>query len=172
MDFELPGKLHKALEREASDAGLSLHAHLIKKLESITPPIEAMNREAITAGLPKLVTFLSRVPGVEVLSSDATPDACWWVKLNIDLDHSLAWQVVQELGFVLNYISLEEPLPTVFKPVSPPPYMNGGPKDFLSWVIEPTCNYIDPAWIAEALEGRMPRPVDDLGQWDSDDEST
>jgi hypothetical protein len=80
--------------------------------------------------------------------------------------------VVQELGFVLNYISLEEPLPTVFKPVSPPPYMNGGPKDFLSWVIEPTGNYIDPAWIAEALEGRMPRPVDDLGQWDSDDEST
>ena len=170
MDLELPSKLHKALEREASDAGRSLNAHIIEKLESVTPPIEAMRREVIAAGLPKLVAFLSRVPGVEVLSSDSTPDAHWWVKLNLDLDHSLAWQVVQELGFVLNYISLEEQLPTVFKPVSPPPYMNGGPKDFLSWVIESTDACIDPAWIAEALEGRLPRPVEDLAQWDSDDD--
>ena len=92
MDLELPSKLHKALEREASDAGRSLHAHVIKKLESVTPPIEAVTREVIAAGLPKLVAFLSRVPGVEVLSSDSTPDAFWWVKLNLDLDHPLAWQ--------------------------------------------------------------------------------
>jgi len=45
MDLELPSKLHKALEREASDAGRSLHAYIIEKLESVTPPIEAMRRE-------------------------------------------------------------------------------------------------------------------------------
>lgn len=172
MDLELPSKLRKALEREASDAGRSLHAHIIKKLESITPPVEAVKREVVAVGLPKLIAFLSRVPGVRVISSDSTPDAFWWVKLNLDLENSLAWQVVQELGFVLNYISLQEKLPTVFKPVSPPPYMNGGPKEFLSWVIESTYNYIDPAWIAETLEGRLPRPVEDLTQWNSDDEST
>lgn len=171
MDLELPSKLHNALEREASDAGRSLHAHVVKKLESITSPVEAIDRGVVTTGLPKLVAFLSRVPGVKVLSSGSTPDVFWWVKLNIDLDHSLAWQVVQELGFVLNYISLEEKLPTVFKPVSPAPYMNGGPKEFLSWVIESTYNYIDPAWIAETLEGRLPRPVDDLAQWNPDHEA-
>ncbi|MDR6889438.1 MULTISPECIES: hypothetical protein [Variovorax] len=168
MDLELPGKLRKALEREASDAGRSLHAHIIKKLESVTPPVEAVKRQVVTAGLPKLVAFLSRVPGVTVLSSDSTADAYWWVKLNLDLEHPFAWQVVQELGFVLNYISLNEKLPTVFKPVSPPPYMNGGPHEFLSWVIESTYNYIDPALIAETLEGRLPRPVEDAAQWDPD----
>ena len=170
MDLDVPGKLRKTLEREASDAGRSLHAHIIKKLESITPPIEAVKREVLAAGLPKLVAFLSRVPGVNVFSSDLTSDGFWWVKLSIDLENPRAWQVVQELGFVLNCISLEEKLPTVFKPVSPPPYMNGGPSEFLSWVIESTYNYIDPALIAKTLEGRLPRPVEDQSQWNTDDE--
>jgi hypothetical protein len=51
------------------------------------------------------------------------------VKFAIDIEHPLAWSVVQELGHVLNYVSLEERLPTVFMPVSPPPYMNGGPDE-------------------------------------------
>ena len=93
-------------------------------------------------------------------------DAYWWVKLNIDIKNKYSWNVVQELGFVLNYISLNEPMPTVFKPVSPPPYMNGGPEDYLSWVIESTFNYIDPKWVKETLEGRLPNPVDDLEQWE------
>jgi hypothetical protein len=58
------------------------------------------------------------------------------VKLTIDIGHPLAWHVVQELGHVLNYLSTTERLPTTFKPVSPPPYLNGGPRAFLSWVIE------------------------------------
>jgi len=33
------------------------------------------------------------------------------------------WHVVQELGHVLNDLSLEERLPTTFKPMSPPPYL-------------------------------------------------
>ena len=67
------------------------------------------------------------MPGVRVLSSEVTPDAYWWVKLTIDIADPLAWRVVQELGFVLNDLSLQDKLPTVFKPVSPPPYLNGGP---------------------------------------------
>lgn len=168
MELNLPSKLALSLEREAAEANYTLHAHIIKKLESITPPVEAVDRKVLKQGLPKLVSFLSKVPGVRVLSSDLTADAFWWVKLDIDLDSPLAWSVVQELGFVLNYLSVSEQLPTVFKPVSPPPYLNGGPKQFLSWVIESTYNYIDPAWIAEALEGRLPRPVEDHGNWNSD----
>jgi hypothetical protein len=75
---------------------------------------------------------------------------------------------VQEFGHVLNYVSLNERLPTVFMPVSPPPYRNGGPNEFLSWVIE--CKDLDfmPENCAEWLEGRLPRPVDELDQWELD----
>ena len=69
---------------------------------------------------------------------------------------------------VLNDVSVSEKLPTVFKPVSPPPYLNGGPHEFLCWVIESEYNYIDPEWIAQELQNRMPRPVDDLAQWNDD----
>lgn len=170
MELTLPKSLQKPLEREAADANRTLHAHILKKLESVTPPVEAINPAVLKAGLPKLVDYLSRMPGVNVLSSQVTSDAYWWVKFTIDLQNPLAWQVVQELGFVLNDASIHDKLPTVFKPVSPPPYMNGGPQDFLSWVIESTYNYIDPAWIAQTLEGYLPRPVDDLSQWASGDE--
>ena len=120
-----------------------------------------------------LAEFLARVPaigGSRVFGSGKSGTA-WWIKFAIDIDDPLAWQVVQELGHVLNYLSVEEPLPTVFKPVSPPPYMNGGPRDFLSWVIE--CpNEMPPGTVAQWLEGRLPRPVDDLAQWagEEDDE--
>ena len=165
MELDLPSKLKKALEREAADARRELHAHIVRKLEGLTPPIDRIKPEVISKGLPKLLAYLNRIPGVKVISSDSTPDAYWWVKLNIDIEHPLAWNVVQELGFVLNYISVEEKLPTVFMPVSPPPYLNGGPRQFLSWVIESKFNYIDPKWIAEVLEGRLPRPVENEAEW-------
>lgn len=29
----------------------------------------------------------------------------WWIKFSLDTTHPLAWRHVQELGFVLNYVS-------------------------------------------------------------------
>ncbi len=165
MEVNLPKKLEKALEKEANDAKISLNAHIIKKLERTTPPSEYIDSKILKKGLPILVQFLNKIPSVEVISSDLTLDAYWWIKLNIDISHKLSWEVVQELGFVLNYISLSEPLPTVFKPVSPPPYLNGRAEEFLSWVIESTFNYIDPKWIKEVLEERLPNPIDDEKEW-------
>ena len=89
-------------------------------------------------------------------------------QFTIDLDHSQAWNVVQELGYVLNYLSLNERLPTVFMPVSPPPYMNGPAREFLSWVIESKDPDFTPATCVEWLRGRLPNPVDDLSQWPSE----
>lgn len=43
MELTLPGKLHKALEREAQDAKRTLHAHLVRKLENVTPPIDTID---------------------------------------------------------------------------------------------------------------------------------
>ena len=168
MELNLPTELLQALEREAQDAGRSLNEHLTQKLQSITPPVEAMDKAALKRGLKALVNFLQTVPAVTVMSSELSKDAFWWVKLKIDLAHPLAWSVVQELGHVLNDASVSEKLPTVFKPVSPPSYLNGGPHEFLCWVIESEYNYIDPAWIAEELQNRMPRPVDDLEQWNDE----
>jgi len=71
---------------------------------------------------------------------------------------------------VLNYMSLNERLPTVFMPVSPPPYMNGGPAEFLSWVIECRDKGFSPKKIAQWLESRLPTPVNDRDQWRHDDE--
>lgn len=126
-------------------------------------------------GFHKLLTFLARIPAVH---TNDTPwggfgsgmnDVGWWVKFSLDIDHSLAWSAVQEIGYVLNELSLSERLPTVFKPVSPPPYLNGGPRDYLSWVIECHDGTTRPGTIADWLEGRLPKPVEDITAWPEDD---
>jgi hypothetical protein len=126
----------------------------------------------------KLLEFLERVPSVQ---TNATPrrgfgsgsdDQLWWIKFSLDLDHPLAWSVVQELAYVLNTLSVQEPLPTRFKPVSPPPYLNGGPREYLSWVIECPTNDMEPDIVADWLEGRLPRPVDDEDAWSDEEEES
>ena len=120
-----------------------------------------------------LVQFLARIPSVQTNDTQSigigrgSNEDGWWVKFVLDLDHPLAWHTVQELGHVLNYLSVEERLPTTFKPVSPPPYMNGGPRDFLSWIIECPAGTISPDDLARWLEGRLPKPVDDEAQWET-----
>lgn len=121
-----------------------------------------------------LLHFLYDVPAIALTDTPSRgigsgiDGGIWWIKFAIDIDHPLAWRVVQEFGHVLNLLSLEEPLPTLFKPVSPPPYMNGGPADYLSWVIECPISKMSPSMVAQWLEGRLPRPVHDLSQWDVD----
>jgi hypothetical protein len=112
-----------------------------------------------------LERFLSRVPAIQTPVGKGRSDGGWWVKFGIAIDHPLAWHVVQELGHVLNYLSLDERLPTRFMPVSPPPYLNGGPGEFLSWVIECDDRNFKPGTVAKWLEGRLPQPVEDEAQW-------
>jgi hypothetical protein len=117
-----------------------------------------------------LEAFLQAVPALQLpLGRGFEEDGRWWVKFSIDTRHDLAWRVVQELAYVLNYLSVNERLPTIFKPVSPPPYLNGGPDEFLSWVIECSDPTFKPGTVAKWLEGRLPRPVNDLEQWKMDD---
>lgn len=115
-----------------------------------------------------LESYLMQIPGVfNPVAHGNDPDGQWWVKFSIDIENQFAWQVVQELGYVLNYLSVNERLPTVFKPVSPPPYLNGGPKEFLSWVVECSDKDFKPGTVAKWLEARLPQPVNDLEQWGS-----
>jgi hypothetical protein len=90
---------------------------------------------------------------------------CWSGAEGFRIRHDLAWRFVQGLGHVLNYVSIDERLPTVFMPVSPPPHENGGPEEFLSWVIECRDSGFTPDMAAEWLEGRLPQPVDDPAEW-------
>jgi len=115
--------------------------------------------------------YLKRVPGINVPIAFGGDTNGWWCKFQIDIDHRLAWNVVQEFGQILNYLSVEERLPTVFKPVSPPAYLNGGPREFLSWVIECSDPDFRPGTLMKWLEGRLPRPVDDESQWPAKDDA-
>ncbi len=119
----------------------------------------------------ELEAYLRRVPGVGgSVGKGRFDNGNWWVKFALDIGHPLAWHVVQEFGHVLNYLSVDERLPTVFMPVSPPPYLNGGPRRFLSWVIESRSAGFSPETCTQWLEGRLPRPVDDPSQWPADGE--
>jgi len=120
-----------------------------------------------------LEAYLTQVPAIGgIVGKGYHPDGLWWVKFRINIQHELAWQVVQEIGHVTNYLSLNERLPTVFYPVSPPPYMNGGPEEFLSWVIENSDKDFTPDKMQEWLEGRLPKPVNNEAEWltDSDED--
>ena len=124
----------------------------------------------MTGDFDPLLGFLERLPAMRLpagrrsIGAGMEGDGRWWVKFSLDTSHPLAWRVVQELGHVLNYLSADDRLPTVFKPVSPPPHMNGG-VDYLSWVIEAEDAKFTPATCAQWLEGRLPRPVDDPEKW-------
>jgi len=114
----------------------------------------------------KLTGFLKRIPSIsQTIGSGLYENGNWWVKFSIDINHNLAWQVVQELGHVVNYLSVSEKLPTSFYPVSAPPYLNGGPEDYLYWVIDSIQPDFTPDILEEWLEGRLPDPVSDLSQW-------
>ena len=83
MELTLPGKLHKALEREAQDAKRTLHAHLVRKLENVTPPIDTIDPRPRMPAAPDGVSGPRARRARAVLRSH--PDAYWWVKLTIDI---------------------------------------------------------------------------------------
>ena len=121
----------------------------------------------------KLLSFIEKLPAINLpagrksIGHGAFENGNWWVKFSLNTEHELAWRHVQEIGCVLNYLSVNERLPTVFKPVSPAPYLNGG-VEFLSWVIESIDPLFTPDKCAEWLEGRLPRPIGELEKWKID----
>jgi hypothetical protein len=73
-----------------------------------------------------LVDYFEKIPSIgKPIGFGSDEQGFWWVKFHIDIEHELAWNVVQELNCVINYLSVTERLPTVFYPVSPAPYLNG-----------------------------------------------
>lgn len=112
----------------------------------------------------KLKKLLERIPCVQG-SVVGNNEGGWYIKMSLDLDAKIVWNVIQELSFVLNNLSMTEKLSVVFKPVSPPPYLHGGPDLFLSWVIEPVSRDVDPELIADALVQYLPKPINEEQAW-------
>ncbi len=119
----------------------------------------------------ELLEFIKRIPAINIeIATGIYEDKNWWVKLSIDIKNNLAWNVVQEFGHIINYLSLDEKLPTIFYPVSAPPYMNGGPHDYLYWIIESKETSFTPGDLKEWLEGRLPSPIEDVKEWENNDD--
>lgn len=114
--------------------------------------------------MDELRNTLNLVPSVKVIGFDET-EIGWKVTLTIDIEHQLAWRVIQELASLLNDLSVEEKLPSKFWPISPPPYLNGGPDEYLTWVIESFSKEFTPDKCNEWITGRLPDPIDDEEQW-------
>lgn len=167
MAIRLGRDLQKAVKRTAKAKGISVPEQVRRLVEDNLSPYEPMPRHDLKLELDRLATFLKRLPAVKMIAHDVWPNGRWWLKLRVDSEHAVAWRVIQELGFVLNYISVDEKLPTVFKPISPPPYLNGG-VEFLSWVIESTSDHVDPAYIRSTLANRLPDVAHDASAWKVD----
>lgn len=117
-----------------------------------------------------IIEYLEKIPSINSpLATGSDEGGFWWIKFQIDINNEYAWQVIQELGSVINYLSINERLPTVFYPVSPAPYLNGGPNEFLSWIIETKDKEFKPGTLKKWLEGRLPNPVEDLDQWNMEE---
>ncbi len=124
-----------------------------------------------TRAFASLTGFLEKIPSVITpIQTGTHPDGLWWVQFQIDIGHPLAWHAVQELACVANYLSIEERLPTIFYPVSPAPYLNGGPQEFLSWILETRDSAFKPGTLMKWLEERLPQPVEDEEAWQTEEE--
>ncbi|HIG40054.1 MAG TPA: hypothetical protein EYQ14_05865 [Gammaproteobacteria bacterium] len=113
----------------------------------------------------KLCGLLARIPAIEQVIWSTELHNPWQVMFRIDLSHPIAWNIIQELGSILNYASYDEELKSVFKPVSLPPFKVGGPDGNLMWLIESNSTEWGPDICATWLTNKLPEPVDDPDAW-------
>ena len=169
MTIDIPDDLYYRLEQEANGLSTTIGQRLKDLLDQRVAPSANFDPDFIQNGLEKIRDLLRSIPGIGHVGISEPGTAYWWLKFDIDIKSKIAWQIVQELGHILNYLSVDDKLPTRFYPVSPPPYMNGGAEDFLSWVIEPSIPYVDPHHIYAFLNGRLPENYDKEESWLLDD---
>ncbi len=165
LKLDLPPEVDDRLTQEAKQLGMSREERVQELLNYGIAPAENLKPGFIPERLRELKDFIDQIPSVEVLSTSEPNEGRWWIKLQIDINSKTAWHVVQNLAFVLNEISVTETLPTTFKPTAPPPYLNGGPEEFLFWVIEADIPFLDPGVINAYLQQRLPDPVTDESAW-------
>ena len=79
----------------------------VRRMSNTTPDFE------------RLFAFIEKLPAINLpaarksIGHGVFKNGNWWIKFALDTKHALAWRHVQELGFVLNYVTVGERLPTV-----------------------------------------------------------
>jgi hypothetical protein len=117
-----------------------------------------------------LLESLRTVPAIhDPIGSGVGTEVRWWVKFGIDIAHPLAWNVVQELTRSELSVARGTAADRIHASLAAAVY-DEGPKDFLSWVIESTDSQFTPGDCAEWLKGRLPRPLSDPAQWNTEDQ--
>jgi len=165
MKINLSDSLLARLQKEAAGLDKPIEERVLEILDKAVPSESNFDKEYIKQGLDKMKDLLTKIPCINSVAISNFDNPFWWLKFSIDINSKIAWNVVQELGHILNYLSPNDKLPTTFYPASPPPYMNGGPGEFLSWVIEPTIPFVDTNTIFDYLNGRLPEDFDKEENW-------
>ncbi len=165
MTIIIKDDLSVRLTKEASELNTSVEERLTAILDKSLAPEKNFDRDYIQSGLENIKTLLKKIPCVRFIATSKIGEPFWWLKFGIDINSKIAWAVIQELGHILNYISINDKLPVKFYPVSPPPYINGGPEEFLSWVVEPVIPFVDTNIIYDYLIGRLPENYDKDESW-------
>jgi len=118
------------LQLEADALGKTIEERVIEILIDGIAPENNFDKEHINKCLENIKHVLAKIPCVQFIANSKTGEPFWWLKFHIDIHSKIAWTVVQELGYILNYLTLNEKLPTFFYLASPPLYLNGGLKNF------------------------------------------
>jgi len=67
----------------------------------------------MTHDFEKLLAVIEKLPAIflpagrKSIGFGSSVDGNWWVKFSLDTKHPLAWRHVQEIGHVLNYLSVD-----------------------------------------------------------------
>ena len=120
-------------------------------ISGIDPKVDKMSNSVDFA---TLLAYLRRIPAIEPeFGTDSNQAGAWLVKFRIYFGHPGAWKAGMDLGYVVNWIAIADPLPPLFKPVSAPPDMNGNePRELLWWLIECWTPSFTPGDLAQSLE--------------------
>ena len=62
-----------------------------------------------TRAFQSLIAYLEKVPAIDPsLETGTNEEGYWWIKFQIDIHNDYAWNVVQELACVVNYLSIND----------------------------------------------------------------
>jgi hypothetical protein len=122
-------------------------------------------RKEIKHNFNKLNTLLLSIPCVKSVDCYDEMEDLWSCHIRMDLTHEIVWHLIQGIAFVINDTSITGKLPATFYPTSPPPYLNGGPYNYLHWIIRSESPEFIPDYCCEWFINRFPNNPEFNESW-------
>jgi hypothetical protein len=107
MTINIPDNLAARLLQEASELNTTVEERLAAILDKSLAPEKNFDKNYIHAGLGNIKTLLTKIPCVQFVSTSDFGAPFWWLNFGIDINSKIAWTVAQELGHILNYLSVK-----------------------------------------------------------------